>query len=52
MKWLNKVNKSRFIRRWRFKKAHYFFTEMDEKEPYFAGIYFMETGEYFFQSQN
>ncbi len=52
MKWLDKAQKSRFIRRWRFKKATYLFTEMDPDEPLYTGIYFMDTGQYFFQSQN
>ena len=52
MRWLNKVNKSRFIRRWRLKQATYLFTEINPNEPLFSGIYFMETEEYFFQSQN
>ena len=52
MKWLDKAKKSRFIRRWRFKQATYLFTEIDPNEPLFTGIYFMETEEYFFQSQN
>ena len=52
MKWLNREKKSRFARRWKLKKATYLFTEIDIREPLFTGIFFIDTGQYFFQSQN
>ena len=52
MKVFDNYRKARFIRRWRFKKAYYLFTEIDPNEPLFFGIYFIDTEQYYFQSQN
>ncbi len=52
MKWSDLVAKGRFIKFWRFKKVHYLFAEMGPELPLFIGIHFIETKQYFFQSQN
>ena len=52
MKWLDREKKNRFIRHWRLKKATYMFTPIDIREPLFTGIIFIDTGQYFFHSQN
>lgn len=52
MEWslMHRINTS--VKKWRFKKAHYLFTGLNPDQPVFDGIYFMETKQYFFQSQN
>ena len=52
MEWSQLHRKSNFIKFWQFKKATYLFTELDPEQPLYTGIFFIETGQYFFQSQN
>ncbi len=44
--------KSRYIRKWRLKEVHYLFTELDPENPLFLGIFFIESEQTFYHSQN